>query len=142
MDRFAVVRELVAVARVLAGGRPLTRRNIKWGLVIRNRVHPGWGTWGVREEYAPGIWEIVGDRGPRVLNEGEFREWEIYPEDNRVYAREIGAVLTSRDFSAVADIMRKDGVAKNKKFVDDMVAWLGSHNPGFDEDRFCEALGV
>ena len=52
------------------------------------------------------------------------------------------AALTKRDFSVLADIMKRDGVAKNKRFVDDMVEWLDEQNPQFDEERFREALGM
>lgn len=52
-------------------------QDMKRGLTIRNKAHPDWGTWSVLDKYADGIWEIRGDRGDRVLNEGELRFWEI-----------------------------------------------------------------
>lgn len=61
-------------------GRPLTAADMRPGKVtIRSRENPEWGTWGIRGRVkgVPGAWEIVGDRGSRVLNEGEFRFWEV-----------------------------------------------------------------
>ena len=55
----------------------LTPQNVHVPMIIRNKRHPEWGTWGVRREYSPGIWEIDGDRGGRILNEDEFGYWEI-----------------------------------------------------------------
>lgn len=57
-------------------------------------------------------------------------------------AEKIEAALTSKDFSALADIMKRDGVVRNKKFVGDIVSWLKEQNPRFDEGRFNEALGL
>jgi hypothetical protein len=52
--------------------------------IIINMEHPEWGTWRVLREYAPGIWEIRGNAGERILSESEFIEFwsatEIVPE--------------------------------------------------------------
>lgn len=50
------------------------------------------------------------------------------------------AALNRKDFDSVAAAMKSSGVAKNKKFTDFMVKWLGSHNPIFDENMFRQAL--
>jgi hypothetical protein len=67
---------------------------------------------------------------------------ELVAVARELEAAEKLATLTSRDFSALADIMKRDGVAKNKKFVADIMKWLVDQNPRFDEERFTEALGV
>jgi hypothetical protein len=61
-----------------SAARPLTLYTIRpRHVIIRNKIHPEWGTWTVLEEYSKGIWEIQGDRGVRVLNDAELHEWEI-----------------------------------------------------------------
>jgi hypothetical protein len=48
------------------------------GKLIRNRLHPEWGTWGVQLESGGRWYEIRGDRGSRTLHFSEAAtEWEV-----------------------------------------------------------------
>ena len=49
---------------------------LRENMLIKNKKYPQWGMWRVLNKYADGIWEIRGDRGDRVLMEGETYEWE------------------------------------------------------------------
>jgi hypothetical protein len=66
-----------------SGGNPRTSKKLRPSdmrpghMSIVNVRHPEWGTWGVVQSAGRGLWEIRGERGGRILDEGEFGEWRL-----------------------------------------------------------------
>ena len=49
------------------------------GQRIMNDKHDEWGTFEVLKEYTPGMWEIKGMAGVRLLDISECGEWKELP---------------------------------------------------------------
>lgn len=77
--RLADGRTVAQVTDMHRNHKGLLRRNaalqLRRGLRILNVVHPDWGTWVVLGQERPGIWNIRGVAGTRLLYEDDLAEW-------------------------------------------------------------------
>lgn len=55
----------------------LTKENVRKDIMIKCKDHPEWGLFIIDGKYDEGIWEIRNKSGGKVLNDDEFKFWEI-----------------------------------------------------------------
>lgn len=112
----------------------LTAKDMRIGEVsIQSKDHPEWGSWGIsREIVHDGTrwWDIIGDRGSRIIHEGELELWELSPQGNPyVSESELAKCRDEEDtgiFPAFRRINPTAGMTAKGRRMEEKIAEKGS----------------